>query len=130
MQKGRFCTGVNILQLFYHAKMPQEHKTNKRNTLFSNLKQYGALVSSIRKTSKSSLEKRLLHWQLSKIATLWIKTLCMKTVFNALTTIRGISIIFFLCYRKKNPVKIITNKEDTGLQSMYNLDKTYLKTFL
>lgn len=35
--------------------------TIKGNILFSNLKQYGALVSFIRKASKSSLEKGLLH---------------------------------------------------------------------
>lgn len=37
--------------------MPQEHITTKGNTLFLNLNQSGALVSSIRKTFKSSLEK-------------------------------------------------------------------------
>lgn len=104
--------------------------TIRGNTLFSNLKQYGALVSSIRNPSKPSLEKELLHWEFSKIATLsihkGIKTLRMKTVFDVLITIRGTSIIyiFVLLPKKEKTAQMIRNKEKTGLQL---IDKKYLK---
>lgn len=54
----------------------------------------------------------------------------MKTVFDVLTTIKGTSIMcIFSLLQKKKPAKMTTHKEKTGLQTMYNLDKTYLKTF-
>lgn len=54
----------------------------------------------------------------------------MKTVFDVFDiTIRGTSIMYIFFVTVKTG-KIITDKEDTGLQSIYNLDKTYLKTFL
>lgn len=58
-----------------------------------------------------------------------MKTLCMKTVFDVLITIRDTSIMHIsLLQKKEKRAKIITNKEDTGLQSI--IDKTYLKIFL
>lgn len=50
-----------------------------------------------------------------------MKTLCMKAVFDVLITIRDTSImhIFFFAAEEKT-AKIITSKEDTGLQSTYN----------
>lgn len=49
-----------------------------------------------------------------------MKTLCMKTVFDVLITIRATSIMHIFFFVTEKTAKIITNKEDAGLQSMYN----------